>query len=74
MSGIARRAAARISTPVDVRHADVGEHDVRPQLADAVEPRLAAVREVRRESFVAQQDVERIENARLVVDDEHAWA
>ncbi len=28
-----------------VRHADVGEHDVRRQLADALEARLAAVRD-----------------------------
>ena len=54
----------------DVGHPDVGQHDVRPELADAVEARLAAVRHVRGESLVAQQDVEGVENARLVVDDE----
>ena len=50
----------------DVRHADVGEDDVRDSTrAMLLEPRLAAVRDVRREALVAQQDVERIENARF---------
>ena len=48
----------------DVRHAHVGEHDVGVELADALQARLAAVRDVRREAFVAQQDAERLENAR----------
>ena len=54
----------------DVRHADVGEHDVRLQLGELLEPARAAVRGVRVEAGVAQQDAERLEDALLVVDDE----
>ena len=55
----------------DVGHPDVGEHDVGLQLGELRESRPAAVRGVRVEAGVAQQDAERLENPLLVVDDEH---
>ena len=54
-----------------VRHAHVGEHDVRLERRELRETRPAPVRRVRVEAGVAQEDAERLEDPLLVVDDEH---
>src|SRR4029078_1323411 len=56
--------------PAHVRHSDVGEHDVWAHLEDLLEPFLSPLRETRGEPLVAQQNIQRVENSRLVVDDE----
>src|SRR5207237_9466409 len=54
----------------DVRHPDIGEHDIRCYRRQLLEATLAALREPWREPFSAQQDVERIPNSGFVVHDE----
>ena len=53
-----------------LRHADVAQHDVRREPRDHLERGLSAVRQVGREALGAQEDLEGLEDARLVVDDE----
>src|SRR5829696_1428767 len=56
--------------PAHVRHANVGEDDVRLERRELREPLSTAVRGVRVEAGVAQQDPERLEDSLLVVDDQ----
>src|SRR5258708_3974196 len=55
----------------DVGHADIREHDVRLDRTEALESLTATTSRVRVEARIAQQDAERFENARLVVDHEN---
>ena len=56
--------------PGHLRHAHVGEHDVGGDRLDLLQAGLAALRGGHLERFVLEQDPQRIENRRLVVDDE----
>jgi hypothetical protein len=56
----------------DVRHPDVGEHHVGRELGEHLEPLPPAVRGVRLEPLVAEQDAEGVEDPALVVDHEDA--
>src|SRR5258708_33546001 len=55
----------------DVGHADIGEHDVRLDRAEALQSLAATARRVRVEARIAQEDAERFQNALLIVDDEN---
>ena len=47
----------------DVRHANVGEHDIRCHRQQLLQAALPALGEERREALVAEQNVERIEDS-----------
>jgi len=52
------------------RHAHVAQHDVGVERGDLLDAGATAERRVRREPLVLEQDSERIENSRLVIDHE----
>jgi hypothetical protein len=60
--------------PAHARHAHIGEHDVGGQGRDLVEPLLAAQSHVRREALVLEEDPQRLDDPRLVIDDQDAGA
>src|SRR6185503_16546045 len=55
---VARASGGKNLDAADVRHPNVRENDVWVQLLHLLEPSLSAVRDVRRESLVPQQNVE----------------
>src|SRR5215208_2100798 len=57
----------------NVWHPNVGEHDVGRGAHEVLERLLAPLCEQRGEALVAEKDVQRVENARLVIHDEDAW-
>ena len=66
--GIERPRRAEDLDAADVRHPDVAQDDVGPEIGELFEGLLPAVRDDRRESFVLEQDAQRLEDPGLIID------
>src|SRR5581483_3948064 len=55
-------------------HADIAQDDVGIDRVDLLQRELAPERGMRTEAFVLEQDAQRVENPRLVIDHQNAWA
>ena len=75
VAGDAALMAAATRAPVDVRHAEVGDHDVEalaasPCVGEGVDARLSAVGAVDLVTVAPERGAQRFEHERIVVDDE----
>ena len=61
--GIVRPRRGEHLNPGHLRHPHIGEHDVGGQLHDALERLLPPVRQLRREPFRSEQDLECLQDA-----------